>query len=141
MTDARLVPYAALILRLALGTMFLAHGLTKLLVFTPAGTVGFFGSLGIPAAFAYLTMLGETAGGLLLILGIQVRWVALLQLPILLGATVVHSGNGWSFASQNGGWEYPAFLAAAQVALILLGDGAYALMPSIRLLSPRRQAA
>ncbi|HEV7370067.1 DoxX family protein [Arenibaculum sp.] len=124
--------YAALVLRLALGVMFLAHGLTKVLVFTPAGTEAFFASLGLPPFLAYLTMLAEVGGGLLLILGVQVRWVALAQLPILLGATVVHAGNGWGFGNPGGGWEYPAFLAAAQVSLILLGDGALALMPSYR---------
>ena len=44
--------YATLLLRLSLGVMFIAHGLLKVLVFTPAGTVGYFASLGIPAAFA-----------------------------------------------------------------------------------------
>ncbi|HXK56458.1 MAG TPA: DoxX family membrane protein, partial [Gammaproteobacteria bacterium] len=44
--------YAALLLRTALGTMFVAHGLLKILVFTPAGTVAFFSSLGVPGWFA-----------------------------------------------------------------------------------------
>jgi putative oxidoreductase len=47
--------------------------------------------------------------------------------PVLLGATWAHSGNGWVFTAANGGWEYPAFLAAAAVSLALLGDGRYAL--------------
>ena len=111
--------------------MFVAHGLLKVLVFTPAGTVGYFASLGIPAAFAWLTMAAELGGGLLLILGVQVRWVALLQLPVILGALVVHSGNGWLFSSANGGWEFPAFWAVAQLVMALLGDGPYALWPSL----------
>lgn len=130
MIDIRTAPYAALLLRLTLGIMFVAHGLMKVLVFTPAGTVGFFASLGIPAAFAWLTMAAELGGGLLLLLGVQTRWIALLQLPVLLGAWVVHSGNGWGFSNPNGGWEYPAFLALAQIVLILLGDGKFALYPS-----------
>ena len=123
--------YATLLLRLSLGVMFVAHGLLKVLVFTPAGTVGSFASLGIPAAFAWLTMAAELGGGLLLILGGQVRWVALLQLPVILGALVVHSGNGWLFSSANGGWEFPAFWAVAQLVMALLGDGPYALWPSL----------
>ena len=123
--------YATLLLRLSLGVMFVAHGLLKVLVFTPAGTVGYFASLGIPAAFAWLTMAAELGGGLLLILGIQVRWVALLQLLVILGALVVHSGNGWLFSSANGGWEFPAFWAVAQLVMALLGDGPYALWPSL----------
>lgn len=130
MIDIRTAPYAALLLRLTLGIMFIAHGFMKVLVFTPAGTVGFFASLGIPAAFAWLTMAAELGGGLLLLLGVQTRWIAVLQLPVLLGAWVVHSGNGWGFSNPNGGWEYPAFLALAQIVLILLGDGKFALSPS-----------
>ncbi len=123
--------YATLLLRLSLGLMFIAHGLLKVLVFTPAGTVGYFASLGIPEAFAWLTMAAELGGGLLLILGVQVRWVALLQLPVIVGALVVHSGNGWLFSSANGGWEFPAFWAVAQLVMALLGDGPYALWPSL----------
>lgn len=40
--------YAALILRLASGALFLAHGLMKVMVFTIPGTVGYFESLGLP---------------------------------------------------------------------------------------------
>ncbi|MCI1011346.1 DoxX family membrane protein, partial [Pseudomonas oryzihabitans] len=52
MTD-RTSSYAPLLLRLALGAMFLAHGLTKLLVFTLPGTAGFFASVGFPGWLAY----------------------------------------------------------------------------------------
>ena len=55
MTDSRNTAYAAMLLRLALGTMFLSHGLLKVLVITPAGTAGFFASLGLPAWLAYPT--------------------------------------------------------------------------------------
>ena len=125
------IAYATLLLRLSLGVMFIAHGLLKVLVFTPAGTVGYFASLGIPEAFAWLTMAAELGGGLLLILGVQVRWVALLQLPVIVGALVVHAGNGWLFSSANGGWEFPAFWAVAQLVMALLGDGPHALWPSL----------
>jgi putative oxidoreductase len=42
MTTTQTQPYAAFVLRLILGIMFLAHSLTKLLVFPPSGTAGFF---------------------------------------------------------------------------------------------------
>ncbi len=42
MNNSQLTPYAATLLRVSLGTLALAHGLLKILVFTPAGTVGFF---------------------------------------------------------------------------------------------------
>ena len=51
-------------------------------------------------------------------------------MPVLLGATWAHSGNGWLFTSPNGGWEYPAFWTIALVVQALLGDGAFALRPS-----------
>ena len=77
MIDQRTAPYAALLLRLSLGTMFLAHGLLKVMVFTPAGTAGFFNSLGLPSWLAYATIVAEILGGLLLIAGIRSRLVAL----------------------------------------------------------------
>lgn len=119
--------YAALILRLALGIMFISHGLFKVLVFTIPGTVGFFESIGFPGWLAYLVIMGEIGGGVLLILGVYTRWIALANSLILLGATSVHWGNGWMFSNKGGGWEYPAFLAVVAVAVALLGNGAYAL--------------
>ena len=103
-------PFGTLILRLALGSILLAHGLLKLLVFTPAGTVGYFESLGLPAIAAYLTIFAEVAGGTALILGLYTRFVALLTIPVLLGAAWVHVSNGWLFSNPGGGWEFPALL-------------------------------
>lgn len=127
MIDSRTAPYAALVLRVALGVMFLAHGLLKVLVFTLPGTVQFFESVGFPGFLAYVVTAAELGGGVLLILGIGARWVALASIPILLGAASVHFGNGWLFTAPKGGWEYPMFLAVAALAQALLGDGAYAL--------------
>jgi len=120
---------AALVLRLALGTMFIAHALLKVVVFTMPGTVKFFQSVGLPGELAYITVAAELAGGALLIAGVYTRVVALALVPILLGALWVHAGNGWVFNAPNGGWEYPAFLAIASIVLSLLGDGLYALKP------------
>ncbi|MFN4202320.1 MAG: DoxX family protein [Tabrizicola sp.] len=127
--------YAALILRLASGALFLAHGLIKVLVFTIHGTVGYFESLGLPGFLAYLTILAEVGGGLALILGVATRAVSLALIPVLLGATWVHAGNGWVFSSEGGGWEFPLFWAIVQGAIALLGSGAYALKPSTRALA------
>ena len=127
MIDQRTAAYGAFVLRLSLGLAALSHGLTKLLVFTPAGTVAFFGTLGYPAWLAWAVMLVETLGGVALLLGFYARIVALAQVPILLGAVAVHFPNGWMFASPNGGWEYPLFWAAALVALVLVGPGAWAM--------------
>ncbi len=132
MIDTRTAPYAALLLRLGLGVLFLAHVGLKLFVFTPAGTAAFFGKLGLPEPLAYLVMLAEAAGGVGLILGIATRWLALLTLPILLGAIfTVHAANGFFFTAPGGGWEYPAFWALALAVQALLGDGALALGPTL----------
>lgn len=130
MIDSKTAPYAALALRLALGTMFLAHGLTKLLVFTLPGTAGFFAKVGFPGWMAYPVTAAEILGGAALIIGLYPRLVAAALLPVLIGASTVHLGNGWSFGNPNGGWEYPAFLIVAALAQALLGDGALTLKTS-----------
>ncbi len=127
MIDNRTAPYAALALRLALGTMFIAHALLKYIVFTLPGTVKFFESLGLPGPLAYLTFAAELIGGALILLGLGTRTVAAALIPILLGAAWAHAGNGWLFTAPGGGWEYPVFLAAAALVLALLGDGRFAL--------------
>jgi putative oxidoreductase len=133
MIDNRTAPYAALILRVTLGLMFIAHSLVlKYFVFTLDGTAQFFQSLGLPAALAYATFWAELIGGVLLVAGIGTRWVALGLIPILAGAAWVHLGNGWVFSAPNGGWEYPVFLIAASIVQALLGDGAYALGERVR---------
>ena len=137
MTDPR-TNAAALILRVSLGTMFIAHALLKYFVFTLPGTAQFFESLGLPGALGYATFAAELVGGGLLILGVQTRIVALALLPVLLGATWVHAANGWLFTSPKGGWEYPAFWSVVLIVQALLGDGAYALRPSTGSLSAQR---
>ena len=128
MIDTRTAPYAALILRITLGILFLAHAGLKVFVFTPAGAAQFFGSLGLPPALAYLTIAVEAVGGIALILGIFTRWVALALIPVLIGAIAfVHGPAGFFFNNPNGGWEYLAFWIAALVVQALLGDGALAL--------------
>jgi putative oxidoreductase len=128
MTANASAPYAALLLRVSLGVVFVAHGLIlKVFVFTMPGTVGFFESLGYPGWFAWLTMIAETGGGLLLIAGVLTRLAALGLIPTLIGALLVHASNGWVFSAEQGGWEYPAFLIVVALAVALLGSGAHAL--------------
>lgn len=127
MTDPRTTPYAALVLRLSLGVMFIAHALLKYSVFTLPGTAKFFESLGLPGPLAYVTFGAELIGGALMLLGLGTRYAAAALIPFLIGATWAHTGNGWLFSAPNGGWEYPAFLATASLAQALLGDGRFAL--------------
>ena len=131
MIDLVTAPYAALLLRVALGILFLAHAGLKLFVIKPAGTAGFFKSLGLPGWLAYVTIAAELGGAVALIFGIWPRAVALLLVPLLLGTIVtVHGKAGFFFDSPKGGWEYPAFWSLALIVLALLGDGAAALLPT-----------
>jgi len=128
MIDTKTAPYAALMLRVSLASLFLAHAGLKFFVFTPAGAAGFFQSLGLPGPLAYVTIFVEVSVALLLLTGLFVRAVSLALLPVLLGAIVfVHAQNGWLFSNENGGWEFPAFWAVALLVQALLGGGAYAL--------------
>ena len=129
MTETNTVPYGALILRVSMGILFLAHAWLKIFVYTPAGTVGFFTSLGLPGWLAYVTMTWEVLGGIALILGLYTRLVALAMIPVLLGAIVsVHAAKG--FFADAGGWEFVAFWILGLLSLSLIGDGAYALKPT-----------
>lgn len=128
MIDNRTAPYAALLLRVSLGIMLLAHGLLlKVLTFGVAGTVGYFQSIGYPSFVAYLVMFAEIGGGLALILGVWPRAVALALVPLLIGATMQHTGNGWVFSAKGGGWEFPAFWTVVLLVQAMIGDGAHAL--------------
>lgn len=134
MIDQKTAPYAALLLRLSLGVMFLTHSiLLKVFVFTVPGTVQYFESLGLPGFTAYLTIGAEVLGGIALILGVQTRLVSVALIPVLLGALLAHAGNGWVFSAQGGGWEYPLFLAVAAAVQALIGDGALAVSKSLSL--------
>lgn len=131
MTDLKLAPHATVVLRVALGAMVIAHSLLlKLFIFTLPGTAQFFTTIGLPGWFAYAVFAAEALGGVMLVLGIQTRWVALALAPILMGATWAHWGNGWMFGFENGGWEYPLYLTVLALVQAMLGDGALALHPS-----------
>lgn len=141
MDQARMTEVAAFLLRVALGLMFIAHSLLlKLFVFTLPGTAKFFVSIGLPGWFAYAVFALEAVGGIMLVLGIQARWVALALVPILAGATWAHWGNGWMFGYPNGGWEYPAYLTLLAGVQFMLGDGTAALWRSAPLGSSQSAA-
>lgn len=133
MTDNRTAPYAAFIMRIALGILFLAHFGLKFFVFTPAGTAKFFASLGLPGGLAYVTMAVELVGAIALILGIYARVAAVVLIPVLLGAIfTVHGPAGFFFTNPNGGWEFPGFWIVGLVVLALTGDGKYAIKPTFK---------
>lgn len=119
--------YGIALMRIALGAMFLSHGLLKVLVFTLPGTAAYFQSIGFPGALAYIVGPFEVLAGIALLIGFRTRIVALVSVPLLIGAASVHFGNGWVFSAPKGGWEYPVYLIVAALAQGLLGSGAFAL--------------
>ncbi len=126
-SDANHVAIAALVLRVTMGVALLAHVWLKISVFTPAGTVQFFQSLGLPGPLAYLVIAAELVGGIALILGLWTRVVSVALIPIMLGAVFAHWKAGFFFSNEGGGWEFPAFWAVALAVQALIGNGAYAL--------------
>jgi putative oxidoreductase len=129
---------AATLLRIALGVMYLTHSIVlKVFTFGFAGTAGYFASLGLPAATAYVVIVAEAAGGLLLLANVRAGWVALGLLPVLFGALWVHSGNGWVFSAAGGGWEYPLFLIVVSLVVALQAFAARATAPA----APRARGA
>ena len=119
-------PYAALLLRLTLGVVFIAHGLFKVLVLTLPQTAVFFVEHGFPAWTVYPVVLAEVLGGAALAAGFYTRVTAVALVPVLLGALTVHWPNGWYFGGLHGGWEYIAVLLAAMFVQAGLGDGRFA---------------
>jgi len=123
--------YGIALLRISLGVMFIAHSVVlKYFTFTLAGTAQYFESIGLPGFLAYVVFGMEAVGGVLLVLGVRTREVAAALIPILIGALLVHAGNGWVFSNAGGGWEYPLYLVVLSAAQVLLGEGAFALSRS-----------
>ncbi|GMB01570.1 DoxX family protein [Pelosinus sp. IPA-1] len=117
----RYYEWSMLVLRVALGIIFLAHGLQKIAGFE--GIVKWFGSIGLPAALAYVVTTIETVGGAFLILGLFTRTAAAGIMFVMLGAIFsVKMSKGFI-----GGYEFDISLLAIAVALILSGSNTYSL--------------
>ena len=118
--------WAMLVLRLVLGSIFIAHGGQKVLgLFGGPGLEGFVAwasTIGLPVWLAYMAACAEFIGGILMFLGIAVELGALLTIPVMVGAVVlVHWHNGYFF--QYGGFEYPLNLIFLALAVIIGGPG------------------
>lgn len=121
---------ALTIVRLALGSIFFAHGAQKVLGwFGGPGLKGFINwtsSLGVPTFLGYLAAFAEFIGGILLLSGIASEIGALMAVGVMIGAVfVVHWPHG--YFAQNGGFEYPLNLIIFSLAIIIGGPGVYAL--------------
>jgi putative oxidoreductase len=122
----------SLVLRLAVGAVFIAHGGQKLFGWWGGpgleGIMGFVGQLGFaPAAFwAWALALVEFGGGILLVLGLATQLVgALLAIDMAIALIKVHAVNG--FFLDKGGFEFVLVLFAAGVYFTLSGAGRYSL--------------
>lgn len=115
-----LQPLALLLVRLALGIIFLTHGYPKLAK-PAAGMQAMFIQHGLPGYFVYVAGVLEVFGGGLLILGLFTRAAGLLlAVEMLVAILKVHSGGG-ILAVHN--YEFPLSLAVAAVALAAIGPG------------------
>lgn len=138
MLDTLFAPYVGigiLILRLALGITFFAHGRGK--VKEPAGFAAFLKQLHVPAPLlsAWLVALLETVGAVLIILGVATRVLALgLAIDMLVALLAVRIGKA-PFASgpKGGGWDLEFLLFAIALALVFIGAGPFALDPLLGL--------
>lgn len=116
--------WVALVLRLAVGLIFLMHGRPKLF----GGLSGFSGFLKqsgfpVPRFFATVAAAGEFFGGILLILGLWTQIAALffvVQMLVILSLQIFK----WK-KPLVGGYELDFILFAASLALLLLGGGLY----------------
>jgi len=114
----RLAPFAAVVLRIGVGWVFLRHGIAKLGMGVD-GVAGFFGGLGLPAPHvsAVIIMIVETIGAGCVLLGALTRfWAALMVVDMVVAITVAVMPTGRA-------WELEGLLLVGAVALIGLGDG------------------
>jgi putative oxidoreductase len=121
--------YGATVLRVFLGVIYAMHAYLALFVYGPAGTSNFQKSLGLPfpELGAWYVILAHGLGGLCLVLGLLVRWAALVNIPIMAGALLlVHARQGF-FMGKDGGYEFVLLLLGATIAQALLGPGAFTL--------------
>ena len=119
----RLAPFAATVLRVAVGWVFLRHGLMKIHWGVP-GVAGFLHTLGFPVwptAWAVALIAIETFGAACVIAGLLTRfWALCLAVDMVLAITRAQMPAGHP-------WELEGLLLAGALALLLLGDGKLAL--------------
>jgi len=129
---------ALLVLRLAIGAVFIAHGAQKVFVFGFAGVSGSFADMGVPQAEIVGPMVGllELIGGVLLVLGLATRVVAAALVVDMLVATVLVHLSAGIFVTE-GGYELTLVLGATALALVLAGAGRYSVDAALT----RRRAA
>lgn len=117
----RLKPVALLLLRVALGIIFVYHGYPKLFGHTHE-TMEAFSHMGFPRYFAYIAGIIEFFGGCVLVLGLFARIAGLL----LAGEMAIALWRVQGILSRPravGHYEFPLLLAVASFAIASLGAG------------------
>ncbi|MER6625275.1 MULTISPECIES: DoxX family protein [unclassified Streptomyces] len=124
---------APAVARLIAGAVMMVHGLDKL-VDGPAGFGAFLSGMSVPAptVTAWAVTLGETAGGVFLVLGLLSRLTALLlTVHLCLAMALVNADTGFVTPQQGtasgSGIEFPLVMVAAFLVVLLAGPGPLAL--------------
>ncbi|MHA2788500.1 DoxX family protein [Corynebacterium sp. S7] len=119
---------SALIARIILGIILVAHGWQKFTEWTIAGTTESFGMMGapLPGLSAPLAAIIELVGGILIIVGLATRWVGIIVALEMLGAAIIVHIDSGVFVT-NGGWELVGAIGAAALALTAAGAGRFSL--------------
>jgi putative oxidoreductase len=118
----KLKPLALLLLRLAMGIIFIHYGYPKLFVH-PRSSVEWFAHHGFPGYFAYLSGVLELFGGLMLIAGLFTRLAGLLlAIEMAVALARVHGLLADPLAVQN--YQFPLMMGVASLALAAVGAGA-----------------
>ena len=121
----RLQPLALLVMRLALGSIMVAHGYHK--VFEGLHHAQMVASLGMPAWLGYVSAFTEFLGGLLILVGFFTRAAALaVCINLVVAIWKVHLHNGLIGSPDRPGFEFPLAAAALAFALIFFGGGSIA---------------
>lgn len=121
--------YGATVLRIFLGVIFIMHAYLVAFVYGPSGMMAYQKGTGIPfpEISTWYLILAHGLGGICLILGLLVRWAALVNVPIMAGALFfVHAKQGF-FMDKDGGYEYVLLVLGATIAQAFLGAGAFTL--------------
>lgn len=119
----RQINVGLLVLRVAIGAIFVMHGGQKLFVFGLDGVAGAFGNMGVPMAsiLGPLVAFVEFFGGLALLVGLLTRLAAFaLVIDMAVAILLVHLKNG--FFNPNG-FEFPLALLVSSAMLALTGAG------------------
>jgi putative oxidoreductase len=123
--------FALLILRVGLGTVFLAHGINHIFGGGKiAGTGRWFESLGMKPGHlhAWTASLTEIGSGVLLVLGLLTPFAAAGVVGTMLVAWITnHRGNGFFIFRPGEGWEYVATLTLLGVVVGTLGAGGWSI--------------